>query len=958
MFENSPPIDHRFIGRAAALARLEAWRQASSSSSSNQITIWGCPGVGKTTLARECAARWAASTPIYWLPLHQLSGLSALCVAIAQRLGLTLEPGVDEPAQVLARLLIACADLECVLFMDEADRLITQTRQVIAALAQGAPGVRMVTTTRQRLGLHQEQLLELEPLEVPSGALSPEEVFASEAAQHFLMRLPQGAPALSPDAQTAALLIELIARQEGLPLALALLAPWAELLSLKELIARQAEALVIGIEPGHSAAQYKTLAQAVNLSWELASPQERDALALLCVFDGELTTALVESLFDSGAWGLAMLRQLRYKSLLQTRHDEQGQPRHTMARFIREFVRDKVALEPHLERALGGVAKVVSPWRHHLERGYPLQTIEAARHTRQALQSALNLAISHELYDLPALSQCALFFAQLCCLDPAAGDADTILSALLSHACAAHPDRLDWLHARAKLAHARQRFDAAHTLYQQLEQQLERLDPRELSPKSRARYALDAAQTLYYIERIDELELALGRAQDALDELAEGDALYERGALWDMRAKLCHIFGDRLAALERFEQALGYARQVQDKLREARIVHNLAIIYTDSGHFGRAHDYLMQALQQHHEHGDWLPLAQGYNSLGVLLMRERRFEAALEAYDDATKAFKRCGVTSAAPMIMTNEAMVMLELGRYEDALHKGQQAQYLLLGSPEVYLSGAASLVVAYAHWFLEQTLQARQILQDRLSVLEHATHWQLRISFYSGLGGLYAIDGLYEQAQEAFAQAQDALPAGDDPILEDLITLHQLHVPLHRAHHAINEGDDALGYKLCFEVLNTLSAFRQRDLAHERAEPLRFATTFLVRAMPQWLQQLWRCELEGEHVLWVSPQASFVRPPRASWFDLSRSPAQAQLLNVLVQARVLQPGAPLNIETLISRTWQGEHIEPESAANRLHVNLSKLRKAGLQRLLLRVDDGYMLDPEVELGQWSDEPH
>lgn len=630
MFKNSPTLDHQFIGRVDALERLEAWRQ----SSSGQITIWGCPGVGKTTLARECAARWSSpregdGVKTCWLPLHQLSGLSALCVAIAQRLNLNLEPGADSSEQVLARLLVACAELDCIIFMDEADRLIAETRQVVAALGQGAPGLRFVTTTRQRLGLPQEQLLELTPLPVPSSERSPQEVFASEAAQHFLCKIPQGAPALEPDAQTASLLIELIARQEGLPLALALLAPWTELLSLQELIARQAQ--VISVDHNALATEHKTLAQAMNLSWELASPQERDAMALLCVFDGELSTVLIEALFDSSALGLLRLRQLREKSLLQTRYDEQGQPRHTMARFIREFVREEVeSLKPYLERALIGLAQVVTPWRHHLERGYPPYTVEAARRTRQALQSVLNLAISHELYELPALSPCALCFAQLCCLDPAAGDADSILRALLAHASPQHPDRLDWLHAQAKLAHARQRFDAAYVLYQQLEQQALQHAP---SLATCARYALDAAQTLYYIERIDELEQALERAERALDALGEDEALYERGALWDMRAKLCHIFGDRQSALERFEQALGYARQVQDRLREARIVHNLAIIYTDGSDFGRGHDYLAQALQMHQEHDDWLPLAQGYNSMGVLLMRERRFEEALTAYD-------------------------------------------------------------------------------------------------------------------------------------------------------------------------------------------------------------------------------------------------------------------------------------------------------------------------------------
>jgi hypothetical protein len=59
---------------------------------------------------------------------------------------------------------------------------------------------------------------------------------------------------------------------------------------------------------------------------------------------------------------------------------------------------------------------------------------------------------------------------------------------------------------------------------------------------------------------------------------------------------------------------------------------------------------------------------------------------------------------------------------------------------------------------------------------------------------------------------------------------------------------------------------------------------------------------------------------------------------------------GDPLSIDDLRDAGWPGEAIDHDSAVNRIHVTLAELRKRGLKPVLKRRDQGYLLDPEVEV--------
>jgi hypothetical protein len=90
---------------------------------------------------------------------------------------------------------------------------------------------------------------------------------------------------------------------------------------------------------------------------------------------------------------------------------------------------------------------------------------------------------------------------------------------------------------------------------------------------------------------------------------------------------------------------------------------------------------------------------------------------------------------------------------------------------------------------------------------------------------------------------------------------------------------------------------------------------------------------------------------PPGGARVSLARRKPLKRLLARLITARVERPGEPLTAAALRDSGWPGEKMSFESGRNRVYRVLGLLKELGLKDLLLRRDDGYLLDPEVPLA-------
>ncbi|MCL7430501.1 AAA family ATPase, partial [Streptomyces sp. YS415] len=211
------PEPTSFVDRRAELAsgrRLLA--------RSRLVTLTGPGGVGKTRLATRLADRVRGTFPdgVRFVRLAGLDDPALVPHAAADALG--LHDHTDRPPlDVLAGHL---GERRLLLVVDNCEHLLTACAELIAALLHGTPHVRVLATTRHRLGLLGEHLLELRPLPVPDPDGDLSDAHRHPALALFADRAAAVDPGfrLTPDNRAA--VARLCRRLDGLPLAIELAA--------------------------------------------------------------------------------------------------------------------------------------------------------------------------------------------------------------------------------------------------------------------------------------------------------------------------------------------------------------------------------------------------------------------------------------------------------------------------------------------------------------------------------------------------------------------------------------------------------------------------------------------------------------------------------------------------------------------------------------------------------------
>jgi len=80
----------------------------------------------------------------------------------------------------------------------------------------------------------------------------------------------------------------------------------------------------------------------------------------------------------------------------------------------------------------------------------------------------------------------------------------------------------------------------------------------------------------------------------------------------------------------------------------------------------------------------------------------------------------------------------------------------------------------------------------------------------------------------------------------------------------------------------------------------------------------------------------------------DIGTRGAPRRVLKLLADRRNEAPGVAVTLEEVFAAGWPGQRVHPEACASRVYVALSMLRRLGLRGVLIRRDDGYLLDPGI----------
>ncbi|WP_106397011.1 BTAD domain-containing putative transcriptional regulator [Actinocorallia populi] len=329
---NLPAARTELIGRDGAVAELCSLLDAG-----RLVTLTGPGGVGKTRLGLETAARVMGGFRD-GVRLVELAGTGP--EAVADTVLAALDVRESEPADPVSLL----GPRELLLVLDNCEHVVEAAADLVDELLRGAPGLRVLATSREPLALDGEHVWNVPPLEVPQRDAAPEEVRGSGAVRLFAARAAASSPGFTLDGENAEAVALLCRRLDGIPLALELAATRVRTLGLRGVVSRLDDRFRL-LSTGYRGAppRQRTLLAMIDWSWELLTAPERTVLRRLSASaDGWTPEAAEDVCAEPGLDVPELLARLVDRSLVVLSETSEG-PRYGLLESVAAYCADKLA---------------------------------------------------------------------------------------------------------------------------------------------------------------------------------------------------------------------------------------------------------------------------------------------------------------------------------------------------------------------------------------------------------------------------------------------------------------------------------------------------------------------------------------------------------------------------------------------------------------------------------------
>ncbi|OBH08121.1 cyclase [Mycobacterium sp. E2699] len=640
---NLRPKTTSFVGRESEVAELRAAMKAH-----RLLTLTGVGGVGKTRLATEVAARLTDEFPdgVWFFDLAVITDPAAVPDAVAAVLGIIQQPGKSMADSVAAAL----EGRVRLLVLDNCEHVVDSVAELIEAILAASSTVTILATSREGLGVSDEQLWRVPSLDVNSG-------IESAAVDLFIDRAQSVVSDFSlPQSRDADAVVEICRRLDGIPLAVELAASRMASMTVIELRDRldQRFRLLVGSRRGLS--RHQTLRHAVAWSYDLLDEPEKVLLERCSVFSGGfgLESACAVAGFDDEFTTLDLLDALVRKSLLVADRYS-GRTRFSMLETIRQFAEEQLVARgeaaeiraAHSRYFAGCEADIMALWDSPRQReAYDWFNIELAN-----LRTAFRWAADHGDLDVAATiaSYAGWLGAGVQTFEPAAWAEELIEPARVAE----HP-RLAFLYAVASWCFTTGQIEAAVGYADAGQIVLGRArdglpygieaflgsvylaigQPERLAEWCGAQLARRRDAPVYlraWLVGALAVAGARGEAMDCADGLIEAaEATGNPHVLaWALTA-----YGgafrdaDPVAALDALRRGLVIAQDSGNRINASSLVPGLALLEAEHGDTLAALDHLTVAIRNFHDAGDTTTIRVPLAVLAVVFDRLGRYEPA------------------------------------------------------------------------------------------------------------------------------------------------------------------------------------------------------------------------------------------------------------------------------------------------------------------------------------------
>ncbi len=681
---NLPTPPTPFVGRERELAEIN---RLLADPACRLITLIGPGGMGKTRLAVEAAARSrnAFAHGIFFVPLAPLSSVEQLVAAIADSIGLSPYSGGEPTVQLLDYL----REKEMLIVLDNFEHLMEGARLVGEMLA-AAPRVKLIVTSRERLNLQGEWLIEVGGLDEDS------------AVELFLQNARRACPGFSPPEAGTAEIARICALVDRMPLAIELAASWLRVLPLEEIAGEiRANMDFLTASFRDIPERHRSLRAVFDHSWELLSEEERRAFRRLSVFRGGFGR---KAAAEVAGVSLPLLAALVDKSLLS-----RGQGgRYGLHELLRSYAREKLRADGDEEREVlrrhcAYYAAFAKTRAERLTGADQEVALEELREDHENLRAAWRFALEewdegalgglidglHRFYEIRGRFQEGreLFVGAI---EPlrARAKAGLLLAKVLVRAGR-------FLHALGASREAKPLIEEGLALARGLG------DAREIAfaltslgelvsffgehsaAEAFLREALDLYREIGYRPGIAAALNALGTVAWRLGRYEDAKALYQEGLalereLGDRRGMalalnnlgIIHgLLGELEEARRLFTEGLTTSEELGDLPSMSRCLNNLGVVAMKLGDLEQARAFHERGLAIERETGNRTGIAGSLSNLGNLAYRMEEYGEAKRLYLDSLRVRRETGDSLGEIISLMNLCEVCFAVGEEEEGV-------------------------------------------------------------------------------------------------------------------------------------------------------------------------------------------------------------------------------------------------------------------------------------------------
>jgi len=734
------------------------------------VTLTGFGGVGKSRLATAVARSLVGTLPDgVWLVELAALPRGAPGAAVADQvltvLGVGDAPAAGEPVPPADRLAGVLRDQRLALLLDNCEHLVEEVAALAERLLKAAPGVRVLATSREPLGLSGEVVWDVPPLEVPApdASADPARLLECSAVRLFVARATAATRTFSLDEDTGPAVAELCRRLEGIPLALELAAARVRALGVHGLVERLDDHLRLlagGQRDAHP--RHQSLTAVIDWSWRLLSDPERRVLRRLAVHAGGCTLGSAEAVCagdgssDDVARGevLELLARLVDRSLVVLDDRPGGAPRYRLLEPVAAWCADRLREAGEWTAVRGRHAR----WYLELAcRAEPqLRGARQREWLRRLDADAANLRAALDTLTRDGPAEQALRLAGALAwyrfLRGRVGEARRSLAAALDARDAppaARAQALAW-HAGMALLHGDTGGWAAR-------------HREALRACERAGDAAGRARAVWFLAYtavdMGDLELTGELLGSALDEArAHGDRWVEAAAL-STRAKLAHVRADLDALGANARRSAELFAELGDRWGISQATGWLAELAEITRDYEAAERYGRDGLEEAGKLGLWPDVAGWLAWLGWIAVQRGDYARTRECSERALRLATEQGVTPVAVLATIGLAFA----ARREGDLDAAEERLRRLVASArrqeaEEGVPLFLSMVLMELGFLVEQRGDAARALALHLEAFDIARQREGprdQASALEGLASALAAERRHEQAAQLLGTA-----------------------------------------------------------------------------------------------------------------------------------------------------------------------------------------------------------